>query len=807
MSNRADRAGLICLGLALLLAAPPSARGADAMEALLLEVEGEQVKLNKGREQGVQVGQVFDLYREARVFVLPLTKGEVPLVQTQERVGRVLVFDAEATTARATLIGREQRDGAPLVVERGLIAVRNPTAIPPNRTPTFIGTPNLPAVAWRVRQEVKLQVSNEVDDPVVYTWRTNGGKLDHERTLLAQNTWSAPPAAGTYRITVEARDGAGNTARTVVEVKSLGLQEARLGALRPSLRGVGGPGRYSRVRDVGFSWVRGMPSRFVLDAPTSWGSRPGVVVEQPERARDWVRLPIEDHEFTALAASNPTAGAPGALYCLDASAKVVLRFPFGGEWGAVLKRAPLVIGDPDGGVGNARFQDPVDLALSDEGEVYVLDAAQRSVQAFSAEGSFLVSFGRPGTRPLELERPRALAVDGDGTVYVLDDGRKTVVMFRGWRATAELVVGAPEDELVGLAVDPFTRSLYVLDRAAGAVRHYAPDGRLLGRYGGEAGSAGHLSQPTRLRLEPNRVLWVIDRDGAAVARFDADGAFLGRYQQVELPANARVAGLPRGGFATLDRGERRVTCFDADGWMTARFGQRGDKPGEFSDPIDLAVSPVGDVLVLDAEKQQLLKFSPQGAFLELIGRAGEGPNELTGVMDLSSVNDRSYLLIVQQRNEPNFNLLDPGTGRSDRTWGTLTGEMTPRFGCVTGVTGRLAGPREGGQGQPSSKPLFWFADDDKERIFRTQYPAAPEAPLALELDEVCDLEAMPTGHVLVADGGDGKLLVLNPDGSLALSLAPSDRLERTFDLGVDDYGRVYAFDAARRRVVELSDSD
>jgi hypothetical protein len=212
------------------------------------------------------------------------------------------------------------------------------------------------------------------------------------------------------------------------------------------------------------------------------------------------------------------------------------------------------------------------------------------------------------------------------------------------------------------------------------------------------------------------------------------------------------------------------------------------------------------VLVLDAEKQQLLKFSPQGAFLEMIGRAGEGPNELTGVMDLSSVNDRSYLLVVQQRNEPNFNLLDPGTGRSDRTWGTLTGELTPRFGCVTGVTGRLAGPREGG-GQPSSKPLFWFADEDKERIFRTQYPAAPEAPLPLELDEVCDMEAMPTGHVLVADGGDGKLLVLNPDGTLALSLAPSERLERCFDLGVDDYGRVYAFDATRRRVVELSDSD
>src|SRR5690606_13623707 len=143
--------------------------------------------------------------------------------------------------------------------------------------------------------------------------------------------------------------------------------------------------------------------------------------------------------------------------------------------------------------------------------------------------------------------------------------------FKGWRASGEVVVGAPEDELVGLAVDPFDSTIYVLDRGAGAIRHYAADGRLIGRYGGEPGRASHLQAPTRLRIEPTRVLWVIDRDGAAVARFDANGSFVGRMQRVELPKATRVAGLPQGGVAALDRGEGTVTCFDADGWMTARF--------------------------------------------------------------------------------------------------------------------------------------------------------------------------------------------------------------------------------------------
>lgn len=811
MSSRVSRrlAGAWWVAGVVAASSLSATRAADQVtEALLLEVEGEQVKLNKGREQGVQVGQVFDLYREARVFMLPLTNGEVPLVHTQERVGRVVVSEAEGTTARALVVGREQKDGAPVPLERGLIAVHNPTAVAPNRPPVFGSPPQLPAVAWRARQEIKLNVSNEAEDPLVFTWTTSGGRLEHDRTLLPQNTWTAPPAAGAYRITVTAQDGAGNRQLTAFTVQSTGLEGARVGQLRPSARTIGGPSRYAMVRDVAFDRLRGVPSRrFVLDIGQGWGAEPAVVVEAPEWRRDWsARLPVVDHDFKAIAASSPTPGAPGALFALDATTKTVLRYTFGGEWGQVLKRAPTVIGEPDGGTGNARFQDPVDLALAPDGEVYVLDAGQRSVQAFSPDGAFLVSFGRPGSRALELQTPRALAVGADSTVYVLDDGRKAVVMFRGWRAVGEFPVGAPEEELVGLAVDPFTGGVFVLDRAAGAVRHYAKDGRLIGRFGGEPGSAAHLQKPTRLRLDPTRVLWVVDRDGAAVARFEVDGQFLGRMQQVDLPAVVRVAGRPGGGVVALDRGERKVMCFDDQGWMTARFGRKGDKPGDFADPVDVAVSPSGEIFVLDAEKQQLLRFTPQGAPLDPVGRAGEGPNELTGVMDVSAVNDRSYVLVVQQRNENNFNLFEVGGGRSDRAWGQLTGEMTPRFGCVTGVNGRLDG-RQGQGGRHSDRPWFWFADDDRERIFRTQFPQAPEAPLALELDEVGDMEPMATGHVLVVDVGANRLLVLTPEGLLALTVARSERLERPVDLGVDDYGRVFAYDGVRRRVVELTDSD
>ena len=54
------------LALALLSCCAAVASAADPqIEAALLEVEGEAVKLNKGSEAGVALDQVFDLYQEA----------------------------------------------------------------------------------------------------------------------------------------------------------------------------------------------------------------------------------------------------------------------------------------------------------------------------------------------------------------------------------------------------------------------------------------------------------------------------------------------------------------------------------------------------------------------------------------------------------------------------------------------------------------------------------------------------------------------------------------------------------------------
>lgn len=777
------------------------------IEAPLLEINGQLVKLGKGGNHGITVGQIFDLYQEARVYRLPLTNGEIPLVKAQRRVARVQVVEIEPTTSQARVIIHDDgTDGKPVVLKAAALrALRNPTAVAPNRRPVFLDAPAYDTVSWRNSVALNLPVSNEADDAVVFTWTVTGGRLLYDRTIQPSNRWYAPHVAGEYSLTVVARDSAGNEARTAIVLKSSGVDGRKSSERSPTTfrlgRSFGSFSGFGKITDVAFDTGRRrqpVGRRFFLNPNQStFGGVATVRIFAGEKLARNGQVSVEGFDFTAVAASNR-----GHLYALDGERKTVRRYGFGGGWKDLFKKESVEFGVPEGGTGNAHFRNPVDIAVSQEGDLYVLDAAQRCVQVFTAKGVegkdrgvFLVSFGRPGKGPLELSKPRALAVARDGTVYVLDNGRKKVVVYKSWRPVAEFPVAAPEEELVGIAVHPLNGDVFVLNK--NAVKRFSQSGRELGVFGNDKrrGHPARIKRPVRARMDPTGVLWVIDHEGEAVARFSARGRFLGRKGGFEFAGRLRVAGAPDGGFAVLDAKDYMVTRFDSEGWVTARFGVQGTKAEQFEDPVDLAISATGDVYVLDAGKKVVMRFSRQGSHVKNIGRPGSGRAELTGVRDLSTVNDRSYLTVVQQRPEHNFNLLHPSSGKSAQQFGKYGGDLTPALGCVVGITGSL-----GGGGQESASPVFWSADDDREHIYR-QKRGGKHKPIKQEFDEIADMEVSVVNQVFVVDEGEDRVVVLGPRGAL-VAIIKALRIESPHDIGVDDYSTAFVYDASGR-IVEL----
>ena len=129
------------------------------------------------------------------------------------------------------------------------------------------------------------------------------------------------------------------------------------------------------------------------------------------------------------------------------------------------------------------FDEPVAMAMSyDEDFLVVLDADEGEVRRYDLEGDFLNSFGESGTRKGTLDKPVDLTVDSLGYVYVLDRARCKVVKFhqkgtfveewgkrgRGDKDFDDPISIAYSDELTGI--------IYVLDMGKKALLKFQRDG-------------------------------------------------------------------------------------------------------------------------------------------------------------------------------------------------------------------------------------------------------------------------------------------------------------------------------------------
>jgi streptogramin lyase len=75
------------------------------------------------------------------------------------------------------------------------------------------------------------------------------------------------------------------------------------------------------------------------------------------------------------------------------------------------------------------FERPTNVALDSEGNVYISDTFNARVQVFDADGTFLRTWGKPGSTAGYFMRPKGIAVDADDHVYVVDSEFNNVQVF------------------------------------------------------------------------------------------------------------------------------------------------------------------------------------------------------------------------------------------------------------------------------------------------------------------------------------------------------------------------------------------
>jgi DNA-binding beta-propeller fold protein YncE len=107
----------------------------------------------------------------------------------------------------------------------------------------------------------------------------------------------------------------------------------------------------------------------------------------------------------------------GNVYMADGYGNRIQVFGPGGtflrKWGGPLARGIY-------GPFNGWFTTVTSIVSDGQGNLFVADFYNHRVQKFTADGTYLTSFGDKGTGPGQFDHAIAVAVAGNGTVFVAD---------------------------------------------------------------------------------------------------------------------------------------------------------------------------------------------------------------------------------------------------------------------------------------------------------------------------------------------------------------------------------------------------
>lgn len=196
------------------------------------------------------------------------------------------------------------------------------------------------------------------------------------------------------------------------------------------------------------------------------------------------------------------------------------------------------------GTDDGQFDFPGGVAISKDGKVFVADQTNRRVQVFDREGEFLRKWGEYGVQPGQF----------------------------GGNTNPKSRVGGPNFVMLDGAGDVFTT-----EASVGRVQKFSPEGKPLLAWG---------------TLE--------DKPGGFGGLFTAFKAKLVGPIGIAMDTKGRV-------WVTAVSG--RVQCFTPEGKYLGGFGDtQGKEPGQFYAPHGIAISPRGEIFVVDSFNHRIQKF-------------------------------------------------------------------------------------------------------------------------------------------------------------------------------------------------------
>jgi DNA-binding beta-propeller fold protein YncE len=274
------------------------------------------------------------------------------------------------------------------------------------------------------------------------------------------------------------------------------------------------------------------------------------------------------------------------------------------------------------GTGPGQFNNPRNVAVAQDGTIYVLDSDNQRVQYFSPSGEYLGMWD--AKEQGGFNQPWGIAVSPEGEVFVADTWNHRIMKFSSkgefllqWYANDPT---EPNKTFYGpraLAVDTMGE-IYISDTGNKRILIYSTDGAFIAQFGTAGTGVGELDEPVGIAVWHDQLLAVADTWNQRVQIFDVSG---------EAPSFAVVGSFDIAGWYSQSLDNKPYLAFDKDGnilvtdpegYLVMQYSREGKllrswnggggDIDNFSMPTGITVDSEGAIWVVDTANDRVNKF-------------------------------------------------------------------------------------------------------------------------------------------------------------------------------------------------------
>lgn len=282
---------------------------------------------------------------------------------------------------------------------------------------------------------------------------------------------------------------------------------------------------------------------------------------------------------------------------------------------------------------------PRDIAMDDEGFIYITDTLNNRIVKLDSEGKFILSWGTEGILPGQFKNPVALDISAEwdgfeyrNYVYVVDHYNHRIQKFDvngifitewGEKGNAE-EIGKLKYPL-GIAIySPRNGveypTIYVADSCNRQVRIFSPSGTEVGKWQDLS-----LSNTFKISVNASNYVYIVDEYKNVIRYYNKNGNFLGQWGDFgsangSLSSPSDIDFDSNGNVHILDTGNFRVQNFTSSGIFHNSWGEFGFEAGKFFSASGVLIDNENNFYVVDKYNYRIQKFNSTKNFVWEVGK-------------------------------------------------------------------------------------------------------------------------------------------------------------------------------------------